>query len=142
MVTIGSTAVTSPELMTEWIETFGSEKIILGADVRDNFISVNGWKEDSRLMLMDFLSEYTKKGIEKVLCTDIKPKTECYKVLLWKLYKSILAGYPSMHLIASGGVSCVNDLTELKTAGLPAAIVGKAFYEGKISLKQLSELNN
>jgi phosphoribosylformimino-5-aminoimidazole carboxamide ribotide isomerase len=141
MVTIGSTAVTSPELMTEWIETFGSEKIILGADVRDNFISVNGWKEDSRLMLMDFLSEYTKKGIEKVLCTDIN-RDGMLQGPAVELYKSILAGYPSMHLIASGGVSCVNDLTELKTAGLPAAIVGKAFYEGKISLKQLSELNN
>lgn len=141
MVTIGSTAFTSPELMTEWIETFGPEKIILGADVRDGFISVNGWKQDSRLRLMDFLSDYTKKGISKVLCTDINrdgmlggPAVE--------LYKSILASHPTMHLIASGGVSCANDLTELKAAGLPAAIVGKAFYEGRISLKQLSELNN
>lgn len=141
MVTIGSTAVTDPELMNEWIETFGPEKIILGADVRDNFISVNGWKQDSQLRLMDYLSDYTKKGIEKVLCTDIN-RDGMLQGPAVELYKSVLTAFPSMYLIASGGVSSVYDLIELKSAGLPAAIVGKALYEGKISLEQLSELNN
>ena len=140
MVTIGSTAVTEPELMTSWIEDFGQEHIILGADARDGKISVNGWKEDSELTLSDFISSYMQKGITQVLCTDINrdgmlqgPSVELYKALLKK--------FPGIKLIASGGVSSVQDLIGLKEAGLPAAIVGKAYYEGRITLEQLSQLS-
>lgn len=140
MVTIGSTAVTEPELMTSWIEDFGQEHIILGADARDGKISVNGWKEDSELTLSDFISSYMQKGITQVLCTDINrdgmlqgPSVELYKTLLKK--------FPGIKLIASGGVSSVQDLIDLKEAGLPAAIVGKAYYEGRITLEQLSQLS-
>ncbi len=140
MVTIGSTAVTEPELMTSWIENFGQEHIILGADARDGKISVNGWKEDSELTLSDFISSYMQKGITQVLCTDINrdgmlqgPSVELYKALLKK--------FPGIKLIASGGVSSVQDLIDLKEAGLPAAIVGKAYYEGRITLEQLSQLS-
>ena len=140
MVTIGSTAVTEPELMTSWIEDFGQEHIILGADARDGKISVNGWKEDSELTLSDFISSYMQKGITQVLCTDINrdgmlqgPSVELYKALLKK--------FPGIKLIASGGVSSVQDLIDLREAGLPAAIVGKAYYEGRITLEQLSQLS-
>ena len=140
MVTIGSTAVTEPELMTSWIEDFGQEHIILGADARDGKISVNGWKEDSELTLSDFISSYMQKGITQVLCTDINrdgmlqgPSVELYKALLKK--------FPGIKLIASGGVSSVQDLIDLRGAGLPAAIVGKAYYEGRITLEQLSQLS-
>ena len=140
MVTVGSTAVEHPELMEEWISEFGQEHIILGADARDGKISVNGWKEDSELTLSDFISSYMQKGITQVLCTDINrdgmlqgPSVELYKALLKK--------FPGIKLIASGGVSSVQDLIDLKEAGLPAAIVGKAYYEGRITLEQLSQLS-
>jgi len=140
MVTVGSTAVTDPDLMTRWIEDFGQEHIILGADARDGKISVNGWKEDSELTLSEFIRGYIQKGITQVLCTDINrdgmlqgPSTE--------LYKSLLKEFPGIKLIASGGVSSVQDIIDLKEAGLPAVIVGKAYYEGRITLEQLSQLS-
>lgn len=140
MVTVGSTAVTDPDLMSRWIEDYGQEHIILGADARDGKISVNGWKEDSTLSLSDFIRNYMHKGITQVLCTDINkdgmlqgPSTE--------LYRSLLKEFPDIYLIASGGVSSAQDLIQLKQAGLPAAIVGKAYYEGRITLEQLSQLS-
>lgn len=141
MATVGSIAVSHPELMFEWISAYGPDRMILGADVRDGFISVSGWKEDSRLTLTDFLKDYTSKGITRVLCTDINrdgmlqgPATD--------LYRSILKDFPDMKLIASGGVSSMEDLIGLKEAGLPSAIVGKAYYEGRVTLEQLSRLAN
>jgi phosphoribosylformimino-5-aminoimidazole carboxamide ribotide isomerase len=140
MVTIGSTAVTCPELMAEWIDEFGPEHLILGADARDGKISVNGWKEDSELTLSDFIRNYMQKGITRVLCTDINRDGMLQGPAL-ELYKSLLREFPDIHLIASGGVSSVKDLIDLKEAGLPAAIVGKAYYEGHITLDQLSRLS-
>lgn len=140
MVTIGSTAVTEPELMTSWIEDFGQEHIILGADARDGKISVNGWKEDSELTLSDFISSYMQKGITQVLCTDINRDGMLQGPSL-ELYKTLLKEFPGIKLIASGGVSSVQDLIDLREAGLPAAIVGKAYYEGRITLEQLSQLS-
>ena len=138
MVTIGSVAVKHPTLMERWIGMFGSEKIILGADAKDEKISINGWKEDSQIELLPFLKDYTKKGIRKVLCTDISrdgmltgPSTE--------LYKKIIEEFPQMHLIASGGISCLDDIKKLEEAKIPAVVFGKAIYEGKISLKELSQ---
>ena len=140
MVTVGSTAVSDPDLMSRWIEDYGQEHIILGADARDGNISVNGWKEDSELTLSSFIRGYMQKGITQVLCTDINkdgmlqgPSTE--------LYRSLLKEFPGIYLIASGGVSSAQDLIQLKQAGLPAAIVGKAYYEGRITLEQLSQLS-
>ncbi len=141
MVTVGSTAVSQPELMYEWIDRFGPDRMILGADVRDGYISVNGWKEDSELTLNDFLNQYTAKGITRVLCTDIN-RDGMLQGPATGLYRSILKDFPTLGLIASGGVSCVEDLTGLMEAGLPSAIVGKAYYEGRITLEQLSQLAN
>ena len=141
MVTVGSTAVTDPELMAQWIEDFGQEHIILGADARDGKISVNGWKEDSSLALSDFIRGYMQKGITQVLCTDIN-RDGMLQGPAVELYKKILSEFPGIKLIASGGVSSADDLTALKQAGLPAAIVGKAYYEGRVTLAQLAQLNN
>ena len=140
MVTVGSTAVEHPELMEEWIAEFGQEHIILGADARNGKISVNGWKEDSALELDDFINDYMKKGISKVLCTDIN-KDGMLQGPSVELYRQLLTKFPDIYLIASGGVSSVDDLMRLKEAGLPAAIVGKAYYEGRITIEQLSELS-
>ena len=140
MVTVGSTAVTDPDLMQKWIEDFGQEHIILGADARDGKISVNGWKEDSVITLSDFIRDYMKKGITQVLCTDIN-RDGMLQGPAVELYRSLLKEFPGIKLIASGGVSSVQDLMDLKEAGLPAAIVGKAYYEGRITLDQLSKLS-
>ena len=140
MVTVGSTAVTDPDLMQKWIEDFGQEHIILGADARDGKISVNGWKEDSVLTLSDFIRDYMKKGITQVLCTDIN-RDGMLQGPAVELYRSLLKEFPGIKLIASGGVSSVQDLMDLKEAGLPAAIVGKAYYEGRITIDQLSKLS-
>ena len=140
MVTVGSTAVTRPELMAEWIEQFGQEHIILGADARDGKISVNGWKEDSQLTLSDFIRDYMHKGITQVLCTDIN-RDGMLQGPAVELYKYLLKEFPDIKLIASGGVSSVQDLITLREAGLPAAIVGKAYYEGRITLEELSQLS-
>jgi phosphoribosylformimino-5-aminoimidazole carboxamide ribotide isomerase len=138
MVIVGSTAITDRELMYEWIEEFGEDRIILGADVRNGLISVNGWKEDSDLKLDDFLKEYRAKGITRVLCTDIN-RDGMLQGAATELYRSILRDFPGIKLIASGGVSSIEDLIELRKEGLYEAIVGKAYYEGKITLKQLAE---
>jgi len=136
MITGGSIAVKEPELFSEWISKYGSDKIILGADVKDKKIAVGGWKEGTDIELMPFLDQYIKKGIKKVICTDI----ECDGMLQGPstdLYKEILKEFPSLYLIASGGVSCIDDIIKLEEAKVPAVIFGKALYEGKIQLKDL-----
>lgn len=139
MVTLGSVAVRQPELFVKWLGQYGTEKIILGADVKNGKIAVNGWKEESAQELMPFLDDYINKGVTKVLCTDISrdgmmegPSTE--------LYRQIMEAYPELHLIASGGVSCLDDILRLDEAGIPAVVFGKALYEGRITLKELSSL--
>ena len=137
MVTLGSIAVKQPETLCQWLDKYGNEKIILGADVKDKKIAISGWKEESSQELMPFLDYYIKRGITKVLCTDISRDG----MLEWPstpLYKDIMATYPELHLIASGGVSSLDDILKLHEAGIPAVVVGKALYEGKISLGELS----
>ncbi len=136
LVTVGSIAVSQPELFTEWLETYGAEKIILGADAKNGRISINGWKEDSDDTLMDFLRKYTDKGVKNVLCTEIS-KDGMLQGPATNLYEEIIGTFPGMHLIASGGVSCVEDIEELNTAGIPAVVFGKAIYEGKIKMNDL-----
>ena len=136
MVTGGSIAVRNPDLFCRWIDRYGSGKIILGADVKDRRIAVNGWKDESTCELFPFLKDYTQKGIEKVICTDIS----CDGMLAGPsldLYKEILAEHPTLYLIASGGVSSIADIEALHEAGVPAVIFGKALYEGRITLKEL-----
>lgn len=136
MVTGGSIAVKNPNLFTQWIERYGSEKIILGADVKDRKIAVNGWKDGSDCELFPFLDEYIEKGIQKVICTDIRCDGMLQGPSL-SLYKEILEQHPSLYLIASGGVSCMGDIEALQEFGIPAVIFGKALYEGRLTLQEL-----
>ena len=134
MATAGSIAVTEPDVVFGWIEKYGAERIVLGADVRDGKISINGWKEDSAEELMPFLNSYIEAGVCNVLCTEISRDGTLQGPAV-ELYRSIMASYPTLHLIASGGVGSNDDILELDEAGIPAVVFGKAFYEGKITLK-------
>ncbi len=136
MVTGGSIAVKEPELFASWIQRYGSDKIILGADVKERKIAINGWTEKSDCDIINFLEDYIAKGVTKVVCTDI----DCDGMLEGtsiKLYKEILQHFPSLYLVASGGVSGIADIEALQDAGVPAVVFGKALYEGKISLHDL-----
>lgn len=136
MVTIGSVAVTHQELFLSWLDTFGPDRIILGADVRNGKISINGWKEDSQEDLLPFLKTYIQHGVKNVLCTEISKDGTLAGPAI-ELYESIMKEYPELHLIASGGVSCNDDITNLNAKGIPAVVFGKAFYEGKIDINTL-----
>lgn len=136
MVTLGSIAVKEPDTFNRWMEVYGSERIILGADAKDGKIAVNGWLECSRLELMPFLDDYIKKGVAKVLCTDISRDGMLNGPSL-ELYKQIMEAHPDLHLIASGGISGMKDIEALNEANIPAVVFGKAFYEGRITLQDL-----
>lgn len=136
MVTGGSIAVSNPERFTHWLEQYGSEKIILGADVKDRLIAVNGWKDETTIELFPFLENYIYKGIKKVICTDID-RDGMLEGPSIDLYKEILKQHPNLCLMASGGVSSMADIKALDEAGLPGVIFGKALYEGHITMKDL-----
>jgi phosphoribosylformimino-5-aminoimidazole carboxamide ribotide isomerase len=136
MITVGSIAVTQPELFIQWMEKYGPEKMILGADVRNGMISINGWKKDSQISLLPFLKQYVEAGVKNVLCTEISKDGTLQGPAL-TLYKEIMSAYPKLHLIASGGVSSKEDIDELESEGIPAVVFGKAIYEGRINLKEL-----
>ena len=135
--TIGSLAVKNRALFEEWIERFGAEVFMLGADVYEEKIAIGGWIEKTNIDVYEFIQSYINKGIGQLFCTDIQkdgklegPSTE--------LYKKIIQQFPSLNLIASGGVSNLQDLKDLRTIGCTAAIVGKAIYENRITLKELA----
>ena len=136
MVTVGSIAVTQPDLFGQWLSTYGPDHMILGADVRNGKISINGWKEDSAEDLLPFLQKYIDLGVKNVLCTEIS-KDGTLQGPATELYRSVIAAYPTLHLIASGGVSSEEDIDALERAGIPAVVFGKAIYEGRINLQSL-----
>ncbi len=136
MVTVGSIAVTQPELFMGWLEKYGAERMILGADVRNGKISINGWKEDSSEDLLPFLQKYIDAGVKNVLCTEISKDGTLAGPAI-ELYREVMEAYPELHLIASGGVSSMEDIKALDQAGIPAVVFGKAIYEGRIDLRQL-----
>lgn len=138
MVTGGSIAVKNPEVFASWIEKFGGEKIILGADVKEEKIAVGGWIETTDLELMPFIQNYMAKGISKVICTDIS-KDGMLSGPATDLYKKMLEQEPTMYLIASGGVSSIRDIEMLIENKVPAVITGKAIYEGRIKLPELAK---
>ena len=141
MVTIGSIAVTDPDRFMGWLEKYGASRIILGADVRNGEISINGWKEDSGEALLPFMKKYIDAGVRYVLCTEISKDGTLAGPAI-DLYKEMMATYPELHLIASGGVSSIDDIKALEVAGIPAVVFGKAIYEGKINLKELWDWQN
>ncbi|MBE6258120.1 MAG: 1-(5-phosphoribosyl)-5-[(5-phosphoribosylamino)methylideneamino]imidazole-4-carboxamide isomerase [Prevotella sp.] len=141
MVTVGSIAVTDPDRFMGWLEKYGASRIILGADVRNGKISINGWKEDSGEALLPFMKKYIDAGVRNVLCTEISKDGTLAGPAI-DLYKEMMATYPELHLIASGGVSSIDDIKALEAAGIPAVVFGKAIYEGKINLKELWDWQN
>lgn len=136
MVTVGSIAVTQPERFMGWLDKYNADRMILGADVRNGKISINGWKEDSAEDLLPFLKKYVEAGVKNVLCTEIS-KDGTLQGPAIDLYRKIMEAYPTLHLIASGGVSSTEDILALDAAGIPAVVFGKAIYEGRIDLRKL-----
>jgi len=141
MVTVGSIAVTKPELFMGWLQQYGTDRMILGADVRNGRISINGWKQDSEEDLLPFLRKYIDAGVTKVLCTEIS-KDGTLSGPAISLYQHVMDAYPQLHLIASGGVASIDDIKALDRAGIPAVVFGKAIYEGKINLQELWDWQN
>lgn len=137
-ITGGSVAVNNPSLFTEWLHAFGSERVILGADCLNRKIATGGWMESSNIDVIDFIRDYHSHGIKYVICTDIS-KDGMLQGVSKELYREILSK-PSINLIASGGVSSIVDVIELLGIGCEGVIIGKAIYEQKITLKELSRL--
>lgn len=138
--TVGSVAVEKELEFQSWIIAFGAERFILGADVRDGHIAIKGWTELTELTVTDLVNRYADKGIEQVFCTDIQ-KDGMLEGPSFGLYETLNKEFPAMRIIASGGVSCVGDVERLKEAGCSSVIIGKAIYEGRISLEDLSRIN-
>jgi len=136
IVSIGSVAVKNPDLFSQWIIDFGPKKFLPGADVLDKKIKIHGWKENTGIDIFDFIENLIQLNIDTIFCTDIS-KDGMMQGPSMDLYKEILKRYPELHLIASGGISCYEDLFTLKEAGCKGAIIGKAFYEGKITMQQI-----
>lgn len=139
MVTVGSIAVTHPELFLAWLTKYGPDRLILGADVRQGKISINGWLEDSTVDLLPFLKRYVEAGVKHVLCTEIS-RDGTLQGPATALYKEIMAEHPRLQLIASGGVGSIDDIKALAVAGIPAVVFGKAWYEGRITPDDIQQL--
>lgn len=142
MVSVGSIVVNRPDRFAQWILDFSPSRFLPGADVLDKKIKIHGWKEETGIDIFDFIGSLIHLKIETLFCTDIS-KDGMLQGPSIKLYKEIIKEYPNISLIASGGISCYGDLLDLREAGCSGAIIGKAFYEGRISADQLTQfLNN
>jgi phosphoribosylformimino-5-aminoimidazole carboxamide ribotide isomerase len=138
-VTVGSVAVTDRDLFFQWLEKWGANAIILGADARDGMISTHGWMDQTDTGVVEFIHKYQERGVRYTICTDIL-KDGMLEGPAFELYGNIMEANPGMHVIASGGISSIEDLLKLKSMDMEGAIVGKAIYEGKIDLEELAEL--
>ena len=138
MVTGGSIAVKEKDTFLSWLEKFGSEKIILGADAKDGNIAVSGWLETTELGVIDFISEFHKQGISKVISTDIS-RDGMLSGPSFELYADIMKKLPKVEIIASGGIATMNDILKLDEMGVPGVITGKAIYENRITLKEIEK---
>lgn len=136
-VNLGSIAVKNVNLVFEWLEHFGSDKIILSADVKNSLVQISGWQENASLTIQEFVLSYVKKGIETVTCTDIATDGMLQGPNL-KLYEELVSAFPGVNWIASGGVSGIDDIAALQQIGVEGVIVGKAIYEGKVTLDKLA----
>ena len=136
MVNIGSIIVKNPDLFSQWITEFGPDKFLPGADVLDEKIKIHGWTEETGIDVFDFIKDLIAKGIKQIFCTDIS-KDGMMQGPAIELYKEIVLRFQLLELIASGGISCYEDLIALKETGCKGAIVGKAIYEGKITMQQI-----
>lgn len=141
MITGGSIAVKHPQMFLSWLERYGSERIILGADIKDGCIAVQGWLESSDARWQTFLQSYVSRGVRKVISTDISRDGMLSGPSI-ELYKDMMQDFPELYVIASGGVSCMQDVLQLEAAGVPAVIMGKAIYEGRITFQELADYQN
>lgn len=138
--TVGSVAVKDEALFTHWLQSFGAAKFILGADVKDEKITIGGWLHTTDIWIYDFIEKYTGKGVQQIFCTDVSKDGKLEGPSL-ELYKNILQKFPALHFIASGGVASVDDVHALHDIGCKGVIIGKAIYEGRIPVKALSILS-
>jgi phosphoribosylformimino-5-aminoimidazole carboxamide ribotide isomerase len=136
---IGTIAVQNPKLLLSWIQKYGNDKIILGADVLNGIVRINGWVNPTEIKLFDFITNYQWHGIRYVLCTDIE-KDGMMEGSSVDLYKSIIQKFPGMRVIASGGVSSIDEIKKLDKIGCYGVVIGKAIYENLISLEELAKL--
>jgi phosphoribosylformimino-5-aminoimidazole carboxamide ribotide isomerase len=136
LATVGSIAVKDSPLFVNWLQEYGSERFLLGADVRNEKIAVNGWLETTDRWVYDFIGEYIEKGVRQIFCTDVS-KDGLLQGPALELYKNIVGKFPELHFIASGGVSGMDDVRRLEEVGCKGVIIGKAIYEGRITLKEL-----
>jgi len=140
IASIGSVAVKESEKFFAWLEKYGSERILLGADVKNNRLAINGWQTETEIEILPFLKSYFSKGVTRVFCTDIS-KDGLLEGSANELYAQILERLPKLKLIASGGVSRIEDVFELEKIGCAGVIIGKAIYEGKIKLEDLEKVS-
>ena len=140
LATIGSIAVKDETTFVQWLQTFGADKFLLGADVKDEKITVSGWLEQTDIWIYDFIENYIGKGLTKIFCTDVS-KDGALEGPSIELYKSIVEKFPALHFIASGGVSSMNDVYKLQEIGCKGVIIGKAIYEGRVQINELKKLN-
>mgnify|MGYP000604280300 CR=1 FL=1 len=137
-VSIGSIAVSDPDIVSLWADSFGAEKFIISADVRDNIVRTNGWTKNSGITLNQLISRYWNKNIRRILCTDIsRDGMLCGSNI--ELYQTIMEQFPDCKLIASGGISSLEDIKKLDEAKIPAVVIGKAIYEQQINLEELAQ---
>jgi phosphoribosylformimino-5-aminoimidazole carboxamide ribotide isomerase len=140
LVTIGSMAVKEKETFVNWLQQWGAERFLLGADVKNEKLTISGWTEQTEIWIYDFLEEYLAKGVQQVFCTDIS-KDGALQGPSTELYKSIIQKFPALHFIASGGVSSIDDVYRLQEIGCKGVIIGKAIYEGRIQMADLKKIN-
>lgn len=140
MATVGSIAVKNETKFTGWLKKFGAEKFLLGADVKEEKIAVHGWQEKTEIWIYDFIEKYIGHGLQQLFCTDVSKDGKLEGPSI-ELYKNIIKKFPALNFIASGGVSSMKDLEELQEIGCKGAIVGKAIYENRISLKELNSIH-
>jgi phosphoribosylformimino-5-aminoimidazole carboxamide ribotide isomerase len=138
MITGGSIAVKEKDIFLNWLEKFGSEKIILGADAKDGNIAVGGWLETTSLPVIEFIEEFYKKGITKVISTDIS-RDGMLSGPAFELYSEIMKKLPEVEIIASGGIASMEEILKLDEMGVPGVITGKAIYENRITLKEIEK---
>ncbi len=136
LATVGSIAVKNSELFSHWLQTFGANKFLLGADVKGELIAVNGWLETTEINVYDFIDNYIKKGIQQIFCTDVAKDGKLEGPSI-DLYKNIITKFPTLHFIASGGVSNMQDVEALQAMGCLGVIIGKALYENRISIQEI-----
>jgi phosphoribosylformimino-5-aminoimidazole carboxamide ribotide isomerase len=140
MVTIGSLAIKDETTFVSWFEKWGAEKFLLGADVKDERITVGGWLETTDIWIYDFIEKYFEKGVRQIFCTDVA-KDGALEGPSIELYKNIVSKFPQLHFIASGGVSTLDDVHQLHDIGCNGVIIGKAIYEGRVPLSQLKRFH-